>query len=108
MALPRRQRRLLSGIDHQMAAEAPLLAWQFDMFARPSAYLPRPSHEQLPTWTSRFWSSVWEPLAAWAWLAPPLPGSLRADGYAGPGGDRGPSPRPSSPARQKDGRPGQS
>jgi len=70
MTLPRRQRRLLEAIDHQMTSTDPRLAWMLATFGRLWAGEPLPACEQLHTRTSRFRAGLWQALAASAWAAP--------------------------------------
>jgi hypothetical protein len=100
MALPRRQQRLLEAIDRQTTSADPSLAWLLGTFGRLRAGEPMPAREQLPTRASRFWSGLWEALAAGAWPAPPLTDRPVTDAAAGLGAGRGSIPTPPGRAPQ--------
>ena len=101
MALPRRQRRLLDAIDHQMTSADPRLAWLLGTFGRLWAGEPLPAREQLPARASRFRPGLWKALTAGAWLAPPLT-DLRVTEAAGrPGSGRDSVPDAPDMARQE-------
>jgi hypothetical protein len=89
MALPRRQRRHLDAIDHQMTSADPRLAWLLGTFDRLWAGEPLPAREQLPTRASRFCRGLWEALATGAWLAPPLTDLHVTEAAGRPGRGRG-------------------
>ena len=81
MSLPRRERRLLTAIDHEVATADPGLARQFDEFGSPWAGAPLPGAEQLGGGTSGFLAGQWDALCADSWLLPSDPGVAGA----GPG-----------------------
>jgi hypothetical protein len=108
MALSRRQQRLLEVIDQQMTSADPRLAWLLGTFGRLWAGEPLPAREQLPTRASRFWSGLWEALAAGAWPAPPPTDPPMTEAAGCPGAGHGSIPAPPGQARQAPGRPAQS
>jgi len=100
MALPRRQRRLLEAIDHQMTSADPRLTRLFGTFGRLWAGEPLPAREQLSTRAGRFWSGLREALAAGAWAALPLTDPPMTEAAGGPGAGRGSIATPPGRARQ--------
>ena len=85
MTLPRRQRRLVEAIDHQIDSADPRLASEFGTFGRLWAGEPLPDREQLRTGAGWFWPSLWAALgaSAWAVLPPPEPAATPASGERG-------------------------
>jgi hypothetical protein len=108
MALPRRQRRLLDAIDHQVTGADPRLAQLLGEFGRLWAGEPMPAREQLPARASRFWPGLWEALAAGAWAASPLPDLPMTDAAGRSGAERGSTPAAPDRARQEPDGPAQS
>jgi hypothetical protein len=101
MALPRRQGRLLDAIDHLVTGADPRLAQLFGAFGRLRAGEPLTAREQLPARASRFWSALWEALAAGGWAAPTLTDLPMTEAACRPGAGSASMPTVPDRARQE-------